>query len=210
MTIDYVSSFAFNGGDAMCNSECREILSFVGENYLGSKISTMEIYSNAVIIPNEKFIDVLKKYNIYFRFTDYGEHARQRIAEVIELFDRNNIRYDHVKFAEWCDMGYPQGSNGLYDDIALQNHFHNCDRRSCQLVSDGRFFFCGQAIAADRIGYCPLSENDYYDLRTTVKNKKEFLEFALGYSNNGYLNYCRKCNGSFNINKKRIPAGIQL
>ena len=209
-TVDYVSSLAINGGDAMCNPECYEIIEVIGEQYLTDKIGTIELYTNAIIIPNERFLEMLKRHNVYFRFTDYGSQARQRIEEILPLLSKWGIRYDHVKFAQWCDMGYPQESNGLYGDEAWQKHFTTCDRRSCQTIEGGKFYYCGQVIGADKVGYCLIEESDYFDMTAASINKKELLEFTLGYSEKGYLSYCKKCNGGFNTNKKMVVAGMQL
>lgn len=208
--VDYISSLTVNGGDAMCNLECRSIIEFIGKKYLNKQIGTIELCTNAIIIPSEEFLETLRRYHVYFRFTDYGDKARQNINHIIKLLDDWDIKYDHVKFTQWRDMGYPQESNGLFGEEAWRLHFERCDRRSCQLVLDGNFFYCGQVIGADRAGYCPIDEDDYYDLHIPNINKKEFLEFALGYSSKGYVNYCKKCNGGFNVNNKKIPAGIQL
>jgi len=208
--IDYVSSLALNGGDAMCNPECCAMLEYIGGKYLSSKVGTVEIYTNAIIQPDEHFLNTIKKYNAYIRFTDYGDNPHQRIADFIKLMTKYDIRYDHVRYSEWCDMGYPQESNGLKDEEDLQNHFNTCDRRSCQLISKGRFFYCSQAMGAERAAYCPIIKDDYFSLLTKSLKKKEFIEFALGYSNNGFINYCRKCNGSYNTNNKRVAVGIQV
>jgi hypothetical protein len=209
-TIDYVSAVALCGGDTMCNPELGTMLEWIGENYLGSKIGMLEIVSNAVLLPDENLLIALQKYNVYFRFTDYGDQATQKIKDVVTLLESHNIRYDHVKYSQWFDLVYPKESNGLHDEMALQKHFDRCDRHCCQAYFKGKFFYCCLAVGADAIGYCPASEDDYFDLSLPAIDKKIFMEFALGYSNKGYLNYCKKCNGSFNNNAKKIPAGVQL
>jgi hypothetical protein len=209
-TVDYISSFVLAGGDALCNPECCTMLEFIGENYLGSRIGTIEILSNAIILPNKNMLVLLQKYNVYFRFTNYGKHAPQKIDDLISILNVYKIRFDHVRYTYWYDNGYPQESNGLYDDAALQEYFNRCDRRSCHVISKGKFLYCSMAIGADRIGYCPILEDDYFDLNYPVVDKKIFIVFAHGFSNKCYLNYCRKCNGGINISTIKIPVGIQL
>ncbi len=54
-------------------------------------------------------------------------------------------------------------------------------------------------------------KTDYFDAKDlTESTKKEFMEYMLGYSEKGYYNYCTACNGSFNVNNKKIPVGEQL
>lgn len=66
------------------------------------------------------------------------------------------------------------------------------------------------AIAAQRIGYCIPAETDYFDLNQQDINKKELMEFMLGFNERGYLEYCKKCNGEPNINKNYVIPGEQL
>jgi hypothetical protein len=55
------------------------------------------------------------------------------------------------------------------------------------------------------------SENDYFDLRNiTSENKKELVEFRMGYTENGYVDFCRRCAGWCTINKKPVPVAKQL
>jgi len=115
-----------------------------------------------------------------------------------------------VKFEHWVDTGYPQKSNGLKSETELQKFFDNCDTRSCRSILKHKYFYCTRIITPDRIGYCQITKDDYFDLDAPTMNKKEFLEFALGFSNKGYVNYCRKCNGTHNVNLNKIPAGLQL
>ena len=208
--VDYVSSLTVNGGDAMCSMHCREIIEQIAQKYLKKNIGMIELCTNAVIVPDSQFLETLKKYNVCLRFTDYALEAKQNIEEVKTLLIANSIKYDHVRFESWRDMGYPQESNGIHGEDALQAHFTNCDRRSCQLVFGEKYFYCGQAIGADRIGYSTIGPDDYFDLKEPFFNKYEFLEFALGFSSKGYLSYCKKCNGGFNCNDLRVPAGVQI
>jgi len=207
--VDNISTLALCGGDAMLNPNSEAIIKRISNNYVGTKIDTIELYTNAVIMPSENYLETLKQNEIYVRFTDYGVD-KQKIGEMKKLMIDNNIRYDLVKFDTWCDMGYPQESNGIIGEDELARHFERCDRRSCQLIADNRYYFCGQAYNAERAAYCTGSEHDYVDLNSTNLDRAAFLEFALGYSTNGYLEYCKKCNGSLNINKHKIVPGVQL
>jgi hypothetical protein len=78
------------------------------------------------------------------------------------------------------------------------------------MVKFGKYFPCGQALHAERVGYCAADVDDYFDLNAGRINKYEFVEFALGYSQKGFLNYCQKCNGHFNVNNIKTIPGVQL
>ena len=66
-------------------------------------------------------------------------------------------------------------------------------------------------INADIIDYCKYVDSDYFDLEKYDSSRRaELLEFYSGYSEKGYYEYCKMCNGSCNVNKHAIPVGIQL
>lgn len=210
---DYVNVFALSGGDAMVHPRFSEILEAIGEKYYARQIGNIEVYSNAVIMLDQNVLNLMKKYNVYYRFSDYRPYTegRQRIEEIVSLLEENGIRYDHVKFEKWCDCGYPQDSNGIRGEANLIRFFEKCDRRSCHVLTDKGVLFCGMAYNADRVGYCKAEEGDYFNLKQFApERKKEFLEFMLGYSEKGYLAYCKKCNGGANVNNKLIEAGEQI
>jgi len=211
--VDYVSCFAISGGDAMVHPQCGEILEMIAGKYLGSKIGRIELCTNAVILPDEHILRLLKQFHVVFRVTDYGA-KKQNLEYVVSLLKQNDILYDLVHFDYWLDSGFPQESNHIKveGEQSLADFFTRCDRRTCELLHDMRYYKCGIAHYADRAGWCKAETDDFFDisLLPTPERKKEFLEFSMGFSKNGYYAICRKCNGSFNVNKRKIPVGIQL
>lgn len=210
-SVDYLSSLYLTGGDPMCNPHISEILEYLGSNYIKKRIGTINLMTNAVIVPDDEFLSLLKKYDIYFRFTDYSLNGIQKIDVCMEKLQKHEIRYDHVQFTEWYDLGYPQESNGIVGDDKLHEFFTACDIRSCSTIVDGYYYLCGRIYSADRIGYCAIEDTDRFDLKNLDSGKKkEFLEYSLGYSDKGFYNYCRKCNGGFNVNLSRVTPGKQI
>ncbi len=210
--VDKVNVLGLCGGDAMVHPKFKEILEWIGEEYYPARVKHIEVYSNAVLMPDIKTIDLFKKYNVIYRFTDYfGNSGKQNIEKVTELLQNQGILYDHVKFTEWYDSGYPQKTNGITTEEGLIAFFNQCDRKTCHGIMGNRLFFCDMCVCADRIGYCEITENDYFDLLNyTEERRKEFLEYYLGYNEKGYFNYCKLCNGSLNVNTHKIPVGKQI
>lgn len=211
--VDNVNILGIVGGDAMMHPDFSSILEELGNRYYPKKAAHIEAYCNGVVIPNEYTLHIMKKYDVFYRFTDYRPYTkgRQRIEEIIALLEEYGIRYDHVRFEKWCDCGYPQESNGIKGEEELIQFFDSCDRKSCHALFDGYVLNCGMVRAAHRIDYCEMSETDKFDISYYDQDRKiELIEFMLGYSEKGYLNYCKKCNGSFNVNTKMIEAGEQI
>lgn len=208
--VDEINILGICGGDAMSHSEFRKIVYWLGEKYYPAKVKHIEVYSNAVIPITEEDMDLFRKYDVIYRWTDYSEHAASQKSDLFEKqFTEANLKYDRARFESWYDSGYPQVSNGIVGEAELERFCTNCDRKSCHGLQNGRYYTCGLCYSASVIGYCDELETDSFNLHDETSSKMEFLEYSLGYSEKGYYNYCRLCNGGPNINHKKIEAGTQ-
>ncbi|MDR2409114.1 MAG: hypothetical protein LBE13_13505, partial [Bacteroidales bacterium] len=79
---DYVCSLGLTGADAMLSPHLMKIIDFVGEIY-GGTIGNIQLYTSGVLIPKPRLIDLMKKHNVYYRFTDYDLPKIQKIPEII-------------------------------------------------------------------------------------------------------------------------------
>ncbi|MCQ2505779.1 MAG: radical SAM protein [Lachnospiraceae bacterium] len=209
--VDSINVIALSGGDAMASRNFVDVLDSVAKKYYPQKVKHIEVYSNAVIVPDEITLEKFKQYNVIYRWTDYyGNSGHQKNDEIEHILSDRGIIYDRVRFKEWYDCGYPQESNGLYNEDELIDFCTQCKRKSCHIIREDKLFTCGMCSAADDIGYCFFDETDYFDLHNHNNSPIELIEFYLGFSEKGYYNYCRKCNGGTNIAKKSIPVGNQL
>lgn len=210
--VDHVSILGIVGGDAMVHPQFEEIVEMIGKRYYKKQVGNLEVYSNAVIIPSEHCLELLNKYDVIYRFSDYGEETRdkQKCEQIVDILRENGIRYDWAKFEQWSDCGYPQESNGIKEEEMLSRFYDSCDRRSCQGLINTKLFYCGMAIGAEKADYCAADKNDYFELDQQVVDKKILMEFMLGYNARGYIEYCKKCNGGPNINKYHVRPGVQI
>lgn len=209
--VNHLSLLSLTGGDTFLYGKLDELIETIGEKYLGSKITTLSILTNAILMPQETTLALLKKYKVIVRFTEYTKAIhKQKIPEFCEILRKNGIQYEHATFEKWADIGFPQESNGIEkedDKIAL---FTNC-KKSCIHLSKNQITYCGIAFRADELDYAPLDPDDTIDLTNfPLEKKSELLEFLLGYHNKGYLNLCKKCNGGLNANEFHVEVGEQL
>lgn len=212
-TVDFLNIMVLTGGDAMMHNDFDKLLEQIGEKYYRSHIANIEVFTNAIIIPKESTLQLFKKYNVIVRFTDYGENAKnkQRIPEMKSVLESKRVSYDHAVFDSWCKSGYLQGLNGITGDENLMKFFDKCDKMNCATIFEGKVIMCSTAFAADRVDYHKMQEGDFFSLDESDKiNKAELLEYLLGYSQHGYVSFCTKCTGSFNVNMEKIPLGEQL
>lgn len=211
--VDYVHIFSFGGGDVMLNPDLADFIDYMGKTYRGKKIQDFELYTNAIIMPDQKMLDIWKKYDIIVRFTDYSKHVpgRQKIQQMKLLLEENGLRYDHVKFDNWVDTGYPQVSNGIVSEKALIEHCQKCSPVICTSLWQGNIYYCSPSVAAAASGLYEHDSTDVFSLEDYLpERKREFAEFYTGYSIKGYPSHCKRCNGLFNNNTKYIEVAEQI
>ena len=76
---------------------------------------------------------------------------------------------------------------------------------------NGKMYSCNFAHSAMKAGLIGESDNDSYDFRNMTEEKKpELLEFLLGYTEKGYVDFCRNCLGWDVHNKNRVPVAVQV
>ena len=104
------------------------------------------------------------------------------------------------------DYGFECVDHGT-DEEYLIKVFDAC-RMPCREVRENRFYYCVMARSvSDNLKFY-VGQKDYLDLDglTGKEYKKELLEFTLGYSDKGYLDMCRHCNGAEARNCPIPPA----
>lgn len=213
-SVDWCSVLVISGGDSMVHPNFNEVLIKICDKYLGNKVFTIEILTNAVVIPSEETLALFQKYNVIVRFTDYGEQVshKQKLELVGGILSNHNVKYHKYQHNSWLDLGYPQEHNKIKEED-LPQFMSDCNLHSCSRFYKTRFYRCFYSFRSNRIGYCQDVEEDYYDLSIETENpftKKELMEYLLGYTEKGYYEACKKCNGFFNVNTKTLPVGEQL
>lgn len=210
--VDYMHILSFSGGDAMLNPNLIDIIKYTGEKYKGRKVQDFELYTNAIIMPSKEMLEVWKKYNVIIRFTNYTKNVpqRQKIYEMINLLRENNLKYDYVQFEKWLDMGYPQETNGILTDAELIGHCKECSPVISSCLNKGKLFYCSPSCAAAASGLFEHEEEGFSLLDYNENRKRELMEFYTGYSEKGYPEYCKRCNGFFNNNNMLIEVAEQL
>jgi hypothetical protein len=210
--VDYLGTFGLGGnGDSMLNPKCYEMLQFLCEEYLTQgKIGLVQLISNAFIPPDKKYVALIKKFGVNYRYTDYSLPEQQKVREQL---DANGIFVNSRKLTYWIDTGYPQASNGIVADEDLRRHCEKCDIRTGIVYDRGLWMNCDMLLGAHKAGYVPLTSSDYInsrDLPNTLESKNLLAEFFLGYSEKGYYEYCKKCNGYVTVNPNHIDVAEQI
>lgn len=209
--VDHVNVMNVNGGDVFIHKDLDNLLEQLGSRYHKTKINQFTVFTNGIFIPSDTTLKLLKKYDMFVRFTDYSKTTNlQRAEELVALLKEYKIQYDFAELPFWTAHGYPQKDNGLYTEEEWVELFNTC-KRCCVNLTDNKVSYCITSFKAAEVGHCPLPKGDYIDLdEYTPMKKKELLEFITGYTERGYLEFCKSCNGTMNTKEMIVPVAEQL
>lgn len=213
--VDFVGEFHLVGGEPLLCPDLEKFIEYLGERYI-DKIGELDIVSNATIIPSEKLINIMKRYNVKFIMSDYSQsiefNKKQKLKEIKSLLNKHSIQIGIRNQKEWFDY------NGIYElsysvvEEKLLNLFEFCTCVGKTVtIKDGKAYLCCRQAAAVYGGLFKEYEEDFLDITNYSDEKKKlFLEFSLGYTDSGYLEYCRTCYSEVPIYRRIIPAAKQL
>lgn len=207
--IDYVNFFSLLGGEPLIYDKLDEAIEYIGKNYRG-KIHTFAITTNGTCLPNTRILRACKEYQCIFLISNYTKvipKIKSRVENLINLLEENEIRYTLVdEENEWIDFGFNYVNNSVEKARSI---FDSC-YTDCRESRNNKLYYCVMARSvSDNLHIAKCDEYFDMELYDNVKDKKLLLEYELGYSEKGYLEMCKHCNG-MNCNDKRIPAGEQV
>lgn len=212
--VDYVRFMSYTGGEPLLYPYVDELLDYIGKKYR-NKIYTIGLSTNCTIIPKDSTCELLKKYNIEVFIDDYSryvEKSKDILPIIIKKFEKYGVKYivNRGEDAYWIDLAPFETDNKGLSEEELINYRDRCGVPYRE-VRDGKIYSCNYASFAIKAGIQEDSENDYFDLlKYSADKKKELIEFILGYTEKGYVDFCKCCAGFLPINPYKKPAGRQI
>ena len=110
------------------------------------------------------------------------------------------------KYDEWIDL-YPHPVRQMNNEELI------CKYDKChvpwQEYRNGRLFSCNYAAFAENAGIITGDISSESLLLESTLDKKIIMEFRLGYSEKGYVEFCKKCAGYLEINDYKVKVAEQ-
>ena len=212
--INCVNFFSFTGGEPLLYPYIDEILEYIGEKYMPQIIS-FAMSTNCTLVPKNSTCEILKKYNMKVYIDDYSEYVEKSkmiLEEISKKFSEYDIIYAINKNdgAYWIDLAPDITDNSFMMDSELEDYRTRCGVPYREL-RNGKIYSCNYASFAIKAGLEEENPNDYYDLEKHSPDKnKELVEFLLGYTEKGYVDFCKHCAGFLPINPYKKPVGKQI
>lgn len=208
--VTYVEGFNLLGGEPFLYEALPDIVTYVGERYR-DRIEHFKIFTNGMLLPTAETLSSFQNYSVEVQISDYTSAVpyQKRLEELISLLEDTGVDYYLLKSSSWGDFGFPENSNTITDS-ELISFFDGC-RAPFRGLYRNRVYFCHLETSAIRAGIYEEHVNDYFDLSQTTDNKKKkFLEFDLGYSEEGAVSFCRLCRGCDSVNPLTVLAAEQM
>lgn len=210
--VDFISNLVIVGGEPLLYKELPEYIEYVGQNY-SQKIGNIQIITNGMLMPSEQLIEIIKKYNVEIRISDYTNAVdySEKLNQLKGVLDSNEIKWIAFKQDEWLDFGFPEEKLNMGNDREiLRSHMLAC-QPMCPILHDGKIYYCTSAWAAEESGLYELDEDDVFDLRTiqNEEGREALLSYYMGNMPKGYISFCKACRGFDEKLQKVIPGALQ-
>ncbi len=207
--MDITREFVLIGGEPLLYKRLADAVAYIGSRYR-DKMIIFSITTNGTLLPSREVLEQCRKYKVLFRISNYSAalpRLKERYSALIGLLEKWDIQYSLGKpEINWFDYGFDYVKRND-SEKELTAVFDACGTK-CHEVRGNKYYFCVMARSvSDNMGL-GVGGGDYLDLDRLPKDnyKKILLEFNDGYSDKGYLEMCRRCNGAEALHYLIPPA----
>ncbi len=186
-SVDSIRHLVILGGEPLMNPELPEMLEYAANK---EKVFFTQLITNGTMLPNEKLLSVLKRYNnrIYVYMSNYSDNPELtpilKQDAIKALLKENNIKLQ--KPENWAWLEERGLSSQVFDNVTTQQKFLNCYRTKCNQVMNGRLDICSKATAGREM---KLFEDDSIDIINSENLKQDLIKFY----QKDFVNACKHC-----------------
>lgn len=208
--VAFVQEFTLLGGEPLLYSQLDQVITYIGRKYR-EQIGHFYITTNGSIMPSQEILELCKKYKVSYLISNYSKQIPdlgKKLCELANVLESKNIEYSVIaEDEEWIDFGFTYVNNNSEKAARV---FDGCET-TCREVRENRFYYCVMARSiSENLGW-NIGNDDYFNLDEVVsaQDRKLLFEYDRGYSDKGYLEVCKHCQG-MGKNNLHVPAGEQL
>lgn len=209
--VDYIMLFHISGGEPMLYPKIGELVEYIDNNYR-DKIHILRTVTNGTVLPREELLEKLSKHRIEITVDDYREavpKSRPIFDKLIALLEKYHIKYEINKVDEWIDLAPMTTHHEDWSEERLCKKFEGC-HVPWQELRNGLLYSCNYASYAHVAGIIGEDRDGVFDLRDYEENqRKELMEFRLGYNKKGYVEFCKRCSGYIDMNPNKVMPAKQ-
>lgn len=203
--VDFLLLLHISGGEPFLYPALDRLLEYIADHY-GSKIGRLETTTNGTVIPSDTLCISLADKKVGVVLDDYREAVPAyagHFHQIVEKFKKYKVSYRIQKADTWIDL-CPTGEKRPLSEEQLGLHFDRCNV-PWQEYRNGRLYLCNYSEYASVAGLYEVQPDEYFDFRDPFQ-KRELIEFRMGYSHKGFTDFCRQCAGYFDNPNVVKPA----
>ncbi|MDA9091813.1 hypothetical protein N9J56_00815 [Pelagibacteraceae bacterium] len=205
-SVDKLGEFRVLGGDPFMNKDMHKVINFLAK----FSVDTIAIYTNARFIPKGDNFECLKNPKIILDISDYVllDKSTRKADELIELLDKNNIRYNLWRADTWTDSGRILPFQKRTEE-EVTNLFNYCCNSDIISLLHGKLYRCPFSANATNLKAIPVDETDIVNLdNANISDENMKVEIKRLVYEKKYLTACNFCNGR-DFSTKSIDAAVQ-
>lgn len=200
---DRVKYFSLTGGEPFLHPRIKDILSYVAEKY-SDKIHNFSCPTNGTVVPSDDIMETIKKYNIEILCDNYTKSVariKDTYEKLIDKYKEFKINYVTQDERSFIRLFPPQKKSLSLNNAELIAKYTGCkETYSGHGLKQEKIYTCCLSGFAETAKILEENKNDSLPLDKSV-DKKEMIEFILGYTELGYAILCKYCNGFPGVNK---------
>lgn len=210
--VDNLDRLDLLGGEPFLYNELAGLLEFLGMHYR-HRIDKIIFFTNATVIPTPEVLGLCRDYHVSIQISDYSSVlpvCKGKIETLLDQIRKYNISYTLLTMENWVDFSL---MNRVKADYTEEQMIAFCDLCAPPFrgLRQRKLYYCHLSCSASKAGIYWDDKNEYFDLnQPDSERKKELLEFDAGYSELGYMPFCRYCHGCNSVNDRVIPGAIQV
>lgn len=197
--VDYVMLYHVSGGEPFLYPHFAEVIEYLGTKYR-NRILTLRTVTNGTVVPPDSLLQRLSEIDFEITVDDYREavpDSKEDFERLIQKLNKYKIKYEINKAESWIDLAPTRTDHSMWTEDQLIEHFDNC-AQTWQELRDGKLYSCNYDGYATVAGINEQQKEEVFDLRNfQPEQKKELVEFRLGYNEKGYTNLCKHCRGFY-------------
>lgn len=211
--VDHILLFHISGGEPLLYKYTADLVEYIDKNYR-NQIDTLRMVTNGTIVPQDTILSKLSQCGVEITVDDYRDAVPQFqncFDQLINKLEKYHIKYYINKSDSWIDLAPEKTDYSDWSELQLEMHREKC-QQSWQELRDGKLYSCNYAAYATVAGIAGEQDlEEVYDLTKYVPTqKKELVEFRLGYTAKGYTNFCKKCRGFTPENSEQVKPAEQV
>ena len=186
------------GGEPLLHPELGKMVEYAASK---ENIGNIKIITNATVVPNQKTLEIIKKYNnkAHFYISNYSKNEEVKpflkTDDVVKTLKENEIKYQTMSDLEW-DIEEPVKKYD-YSENYLRQMFSNCVMASCLSIMNHKLHICAKSASGEALKM--FEADDAVKLLNNPNLKQDIIDFY----NKEYFTACSYCKRT---NTKVMPA----